>query len=135
MVLAISPNTNLDKTLLTHWIRLFFGKWVYSSFFSILPKSYYSTQSPYDWFKKYQWCNYVFEWKWPTSCYIVRKQEFWQQHKYKYTNCDYQIYQSLRKLWSTSSLIIIKTIFIPSSIPFLNFLIKKSVVLQLRFLS
>ena len=45
------------------------------------PKLYYFTQSPYDRFKKYWWCHYVFEWRWPTSCYTVRKQEFWQQHK------------------------------------------------------
>ena len=65
--------------------------------------------------------------KWPTSCYNVRKQEFWLQHEYKYTNCDYHIYQRLRKIWSTSFLTIIKTFLVPLSIPFLSFLFKKSV--------
>ena len=65
--------------------------------------------------------------KWPTSCYNVRKQEFWLQHEYKYTNCDYHIYQRLRKIWSTSFLTIIKTFLVPLSIPFLSILFKKSV--------
>ena len=135
MVLPISRNTNLDITLLTHWIHYILVLWKLSlHFFSTLRKLYYFTQSPYDWFKKYQWYHYVFEWKWPTSCYIVRKQEFWQHHECKYTNCDYQINQSLWKTWSTSFLTIIKTILIPSSIPFLNFLIKESIVLQVGFL-
>ena len=62
-----------------------------------------------------------FEWKWPTSCYIVRKQEFWQQHEYKYINCDYQM--------------LLKPFSFLHSCPFYLFIFfKKSIVLQLGFL-
>ena len=50
---------------------------------------------------------------------------------YRYTYCNYQIHQRL-KVWSTSFFTIIKTILIPSSIPFLNVLFKCYVVLQLE---
>ena len=67
---------------------LLFLNWAYTSFFSTLPKLHYFTESP-------------------TSWYIVRKQEFWQQHEYKYINCNCQIYQRLWKVWSTCFLTII----------------------------
>ena len=33
---------------------------------------------------------------------LYKKQELWQQHEYKYTDCNYQIYQRHWKVWSTS---------------------------------
>ena len=51
MVLAIFRNTNLDITLLTHWIRyvLVLCKLNIHFIFSTLPKLYYFTNTPYDW--------------------------------------------------------------------------------------
>ena len=49
--------------------------------------------------------------------------------------CDYKIYQRFWKIWPNSFSTIIKTTLVPPSIPFLNFLFKNSVVLQLEFSS
>ena len=76
--LAISPNTNLDTILLTHWIRFVLALWkVYISFFSTLPKLYILCRALMSDLENIN-DAIVFEWKWPTSCYTVRKQELWQ---------------------------------------------------------
>ena len=139
MVLAISRNTNLDITLLTHGIRYVLVVWklnLHFIFFFLRSQNYTTLRR-----------GVMSELK--NNDFIMSLNENDLLHVVMYANenfdrsmniiilsiCDYKIYQRFWKIWPNSFSTIIKTTLVPPSIHFLNFLFKNSVVLQLEFSS